>query len=292
MLAGRSSLVVLPRRALLQPAPFAARNLHHAGLRPAGGPSRAVVSQRSVCSAATDFPAVGTKEVVLYQYAICPFCNQVKAVCDFYGIDYRSVEVNPLSKKEIKDSTHRKVPIAFVNGEQINETKDIIATLSTLAAARGQSAMPDERSEKWQTWASESLARNLYPNVSNTLENSYKAFSYADNVPSWSSFDRFSVKAAGAVAMWAANGKIKQKYNITDERAAVLASVNEFIAEVGDDKFLGGDAPSLADACVYGCLRGVEGLPAHDEIMANSAIKPWYERMRESLGPSRQTKYE
>ena len=30
-------------------------------------------------------------------------------MCDFYGIDYRSVEVNPLSKKEIKDSTHRKV---------------------------------------------------------------------------------------------------------------------------------------------------------------------------------------
>ena len=41
------------------------------------------------------------------------------------------------------------------------------------------------------------------------------------------------------------------------ERLQVLASVREFVAAVGGDKFLGGDSPSLADVCVYGCLRGV-----------------------------------
>jgi hypothetical protein len=40
--------------------------------------------------------------VKLYQYAICPFCNKVKAVLSYAGIDHEVVEVNPLTKAEIK----------------------------------------------------------------------------------------------------------------------------------------------------------------------------------------------
>ena len=64
------------------------------------------------------------KEVVLYQYATCPFCNkvrrewlrhvawwsrdaplQLKAFLDYHKIPYKVVEVNPLTKKELKWST-------------------------------------------------------------------------------------------------------------------------------------------------------------------------------------------
>jgi hypothetical protein len=40
--------------------------------------------------------------VKLYQYQICPFCNKVKAVLGYAGIDHEIVEVNPLTKAEIK----------------------------------------------------------------------------------------------------------------------------------------------------------------------------------------------
>ncbi|XP_022854262.1 prostaglandin E synthase 2-like isoform X2 [Olea europaea var. sylvestris] len=58
-------------------------------------------------------------EVVLYQYEACPFCNKVKAVLDYYDIPYKVVEVNPISKKEIKWSDYKKVPILMVDGEQM-----------------------------------------------------------------------------------------------------------------------------------------------------------------------------
>jgi glutaredoxin len=38
----------------------------------------------------------------LYQYAICPFCNRVKSVLGYAGVAYETVEVNPLTKAEIK----------------------------------------------------------------------------------------------------------------------------------------------------------------------------------------------
>ena len=41
-------------------------------------------------------------KIRLFQYAICPFCNRVKAFLDYVGMDYETVEVNPLTKVEIK----------------------------------------------------------------------------------------------------------------------------------------------------------------------------------------------
>jgi hypothetical protein len=80
------------------------------------------------------------KEIVLYQYEVCPFCNkartatvvpcdvcpssrvklqltpqppafrcQLRAFLDFHQIPYKVVEVNPLTKKELKWSAYTKV---------------------------------------------------------------------------------------------------------------------------------------------------------------------------------------
>ena len=46
--------------------------------------------------------ASGYPEIILYQYKICPYCNKVKAVLDFLGVPYEALEVNPVSKAEIK----------------------------------------------------------------------------------------------------------------------------------------------------------------------------------------------
>lgn len=40
--------------------------------------------------------------VTLFQYTICPFCSQAKALLSYADIDYETVEVNPLTKAELK----------------------------------------------------------------------------------------------------------------------------------------------------------------------------------------------
>ena len=43
-------------------------------------------------------------DVTVYQYQICPFCTKVKTFLDFVHVPYSTIEVNPVSKKEIKVS--------------------------------------------------------------------------------------------------------------------------------------------------------------------------------------------
>jgi glutathione S-transferase len=65
--------------------------------------------------------------VVLYQYEVCPWCNKVKAVLDYQGVPYRTVEVHPLFKSELSWSEYKKVPVLLLpSGEQINESTVIV----------------------------------------------------------------------------------------------------------------------------------------------------------------------
>ena len=68
---------------------------------------------------------VGTT-IDFFQYAICPFCNKTKAFLNYAGVKYNAIEVNPLTKAEIRWSTdYRKVPLArallFVNAKEEND---------------------------------------------------------------------------------------------------------------------------------------------------------------------------
>ncbi|KAI3960603.1 hypothetical protein MKX01_003777 [Papaver californicum] len=81
--------------------------------------SSLISSEQDLLAKEPPKPEFLLQEVVLYQYEACPFCNKVKAFLDYYDIPYKVVEVNPLSKKEIKWSEYKKVPILTVDGEHL-----------------------------------------------------------------------------------------------------------------------------------------------------------------------------
>ncbi|PSC71399.1 prostaglandin E synthase 2-like [Micractinium conductrix] len=70
------------------------------------------------------------KEIIVYQYDVCPFCCKVKAFLDYHKIPYRCVEVNPLTKAELKWSDYKKVPVIVIDGEQVNDSSAIISRLA------------------------------------------------------------------------------------------------------------------------------------------------------------------
>jgi len=248
--------------------------------------------------------------ITLYQYQICPFCNITKALLGYADIEHEVVEVNPLTKSELKPWSEKylKVPIAKINGDQINGSEEIMNYLLdqnyVINKLQNQWSIPNEEDEKtmslatfqssesaqkWNQFARENLAKLLYPNICRSLPESYKAFGYVQHVHSFSTMQKFSIRSIGSLAMYFAASKIKSKLNISDERAALHTALKQWEEEAlnnGTKQFASGrDVPDLGDIAVFGTLYSVKGLPAHDEIIGyddngdHLVLKDWYARM-------------
>ena len=207
---------------------------------------------------------------------------------------YETLDVNPLTKKEIKSFSpdYKKVPIAHLGKEVVRDSSVIVGKISDLlraahaAPVKELDAFFSPEAMRWAEWADMELAVLLFPNITRNFQESYQAFSYVQDVPHFSLVDKWSNQLIGATAMWAAQGKIKKKYNITDERAALFAAIKDWVSEVGDKAFLGGKVPNMGDLAVYACIRAIEGLDAHKELMAETEIGEWYVRVENAIGAS------
>jgi len=185
----------------------------------------AVVDKSSgACSTNTDAPP----SITLYQYQICPFCNKTKVFFRYAGLSYRSVEVNPLTKKELKpwSGSYRKVPIAMIDEEQINGSDDIISTLLNKERVKEnldkrwkysdmtiRSFNTGPHVQYWTTEYANDLATILYPNIASTWTDSYQMFNYLDNTHSFSFWEQILIRNIGSLAMTMAASKIKSKYS-------------------------------------------------------------------------------
>ena len=127
-------------------------------------------------------------EIKLYQYHICPFCNITKSLLSYTKLDYETVEVNPLTKAELKpwSGEYKKVPIAMIDEKQINGSEEIIDTILSMEVVQDilQKQHDDKSSsndfqqsdsaKKWTRFAIDDLAALLYPNICGALSDSCK----------------------------------------------------------------------------------------------------------------------
>ncbi len=257
-------------------------------------------------------------DIRLYQYHICPFCNISKSLLAYAKLDYDKVEVNPLTKQELKpwSGDYRKVPIAIIDEEQINGSDKIIDALLNLpyvqqylqnrwnegneehdnngdenatTAMTMQQFHNSENSQKWMKYAADDLAALLYPNICGTLGDSYDAFRYVHDVESFTTGQRMSIQLLGSLAMYFAASKVKSKRNITDEKKALQEALDRFEQEGlenGKLDFCSGlSTPNLGDLAVFGVLYAVNGLNAHTEAiqLRGGPVKEWYDRMHLSV---------
>ena len=155
--------------------------------------------------------------ITLYQYYICPFCNAAKAVMDFAKTDYNAVEVNPLSKAEIKWSKdYKKVPIMTIDEKTYNGSDDIIqAVVNSSSSSSSFPPTSSSSNRDWDAFAKDELAPLLYPNLCATLSDSWNAFGYVHGPQGkeFSLIQKASIQSLGSVAMYFAASKIKSEYS-------------------------------------------------------------------------------
>jgi microsomal prostaglandin-E synthase 2 len=66
-----------------------------------------------------------------------------------------------------------------------------------------------DNAKKWYRFAADDLGAVLYPNICGTIGDSFRAFSYVENVDSFSALQKMSIRCLGALAMYFAASKVK-----------------------------------------------------------------------------------
>lgn len=74
--------------------------------------------------------------ITLFQYQTCPFCCKVRAFLDLHGISYNVVEVDGVTKKDLKWSQSKKVPTLLVETSdhkflQLTDSSVIVSVLAS-----------------------------------------------------------------------------------------------------------------------------------------------------------------
>lgn len=229
-----------------------------------------------------------SKDVELYQYEACPFCNKVRAFLDYYNIPYKVVEVNPISKKEINWSDYKKVPILKVDGEQMVDSSDIIDKL--YLRINENPVLNGEEEMKWRGWVDNHLVHVLSPNIYRTVSEALESFDYITSHGNFSLYERMVAKYTGAAAMYFVSKKLKKRHNITDERASLYGAAETWVDALNGRQFLGGSNPNLADLAVFGVLRPIRHLKSGKDMVENTRIGEWYARMENAVGESARVK--
>jgi len=250
-----------------------------------------LVSSTASSSTSTSSPSSVVESVVIYQYESCPFCNKLRAYLDFAKLPYIVVEVDPLFKREIAWSKdYQKVPIAIIDGRRITDSGMIISNLDLARKNNGLQPISDgtDLEKEFLKWTDEVWVRLLTINIYRTQEESIAAFDYMTkrNFPSWSAIP---AKYFGAlVHAHLVQGRLKKKLGVNDERKALYEAAQKWIEaiELQGGEFLGGDSPNLADLAVFGTFRAIDQLDAAKDLIANTPIGPWAERMKKRVGKS------
>jgi microsomal prostaglandin-E synthase 2 len=136
-------------------------------------------------------------------------------------------------------------------------------------------------------WSGKRLAVMLYPNITRNFAESWQSFDYVGDVEDWGLAAKASNRLLGPVAMFLANGKIKKKYNIVNEREELDEVLKEWMDAVAitDEQgpFLHGASVSMADLAVFGVLRAIHGLDTFAYAMENQGLHKWYAQMEKAV---------
>ncbi|KAI3724482.1 hypothetical protein L2E82_36261 [Cichorium intybus] len=230
------------------------------------------------------------KDVVLYQYQACPFCNKVKAFLEYHDIPYKIVEVNPMNKKEIKWSDYKKVPILMVDGEQMVDSSDIIDKM--FQRMHPDSVSENEETQKWRGWVDNHLVHVLSPNIYRSPSEAIESFDYITSHGNFSFTERLVAKYGGAAAMYFVSKKLKKRHNIINEREALYKAAETWMDALNGRQYLGGSEPNLADLAVFGVLRPIRYLKSGKDMVENTRIGEWFTRMENEMKPNRGTSFQ
>jgi microsomal prostaglandin-E synthase 2 len=175
---------------------------------------------------------------------------------------------------------------------------------------RKRSNEENEFERQWREWVDNKFIHVISPNIYCTLRQSLNTFRWFSKAGDWEEifpwYQRWIIVYLGAIVMRLVAIRLKKKYNLNDNvRVSLYECGEEWANAIGEKDFLGkidfreglnsniisfflgGSEPNLADLNVYGILTAMQGCEAFKDLMINTKIQPWFERMKNLIEPHR-----
>jgi microsomal prostaglandin-E synthase 2 len=144
-----------------------------------------------------------------------------------------------------------------------------------------------KRDEIWRRWVDEKLVRAITVNIYRNAKESFQTFDYITENGNFGWVQKNAARIVGATMMWSLSSRLKKKYGIEgDVREALYGLAEDWMREMGESPFMGGDRPSLADIEAFGVVRSIVGTDTFNDLQHNTSIGPWWERMMKEIGES------
>ncbi|OQV15603.1 Prostaglandin E synthase 2 [Hypsibius exemplaris] len=141
---------------------------------------------------------------------------------------------------------------------------------------------------KWRQWVDETLVHTLAPNIYQSPSEAVRTFKYLADAGDWEKiFPSWQVPVViyvGASMMYVIGKRLKKRYGLKDNvRISMYEACDDWVRAVGDQPYLGGAQPNLADLATYGVLSAIEGCDAFVDLAKNTKILPWFKRMKAAV---------
>ncbi len=229
----------------------------------------------------------------LYQFALCPFCNKVRAGLELKGVAFDEVEVSPRSKVELPplpDDAPRKVPVLEHGEEVVWDSTRILAFLDeafpdTVPFQPEEPALR-ERAAKVEAWVDEVFIESLPPVLYGTWREAAKASQIIAKHSRFSATGGMMVKLGGPIVMHAVAKRILARNGRTDAHGWVSENLEHFEQELGDRPFVVGDALSVADVAMQGAITCIRPFPIFERVRDRPRLMAWYERVEALKHPA------
>ena len=222
----------------------------------------------------------------LYQFALCPFCNKVRAGLELKGVPFEEVEVSPRSKVELPslpEGAPRKVPVLEVGSAVLWDSTRILSQLDEAFPDTLRFTPADEamrlRADTMEQWVDEQFIESLPPVLYGTWREATKASKVIAKHSRFGTGEGLAVKLGGPLIMHAVAKRILKRNGRTDAHAWVRENLDYFERELGERDFVCGDALTVADVAMHGALTCISPFPIFENVESRTRLHAWFERV-------------
>jgi microsomal prostaglandin-E synthase 2 len=233
--------------------------------------------------------AQSTPDITLYQFQLCPFCHKVRAALELKGLSYRSVEVAPGNKKELPAElpaeAPRKVPVMRVGEQLLWDSTEILRSIDRLAEgalllSELEGGQHSDEALQFEDWVDDELMPALPTVIYDTWGNAMRAAQITARESNFGAWDAFKVRVGGSLIMKLIVKRILKRKGRSDGHSWLAECLSFAEAQLGDQDFVTGPRPTIADAALHGAFKCVEEFPVFEQIKARPSLYQWFERVQ------------